>query len=84
MAHGGNVLNMLAPLTNFTIEGDDYDSIVWLDGTPLVTQADFEAGFAQYDTLKAEQDAKAVADKAALLAKLGITEAEARLLIGGN
>lgn len=44
--------------------------------------------FAQYETDKAEQaamikaQAKAEADKAALLARLGITEDEAKLLIG--
>lgn len=70
MAHGGNVLNMLAPLTNFTIEGDDYDSIVWIDGKQLVTKEQFDAGFAQYDAWKAEQDAKAAADKASATAKL--------------
>ena len=70
MAHGGNVLNMLVPLSNFTIEGDDYDSIVWLDGEQLVTKEQFEAGFAQYDAWKAQQEAKAVADKASATAKL--------------
>ena len=34
--------------------------------------------------LKIEQQAKAEADKAALLAKLGITADEAKLLLGGN
>jgi hypothetical protein len=70
MAHGGNVLSMLVPLTNFTIEGDDYDSIVWLDGKILVTKEQFEAGFAQYDALKDEQKTKAAADKASATAKL--------------
>jgi len=81
MAHGGNVLSMLIPTVNFSIEGDDYDSIVWIDGKQLVTKEQFEAGFAQYDAWKAEQDAKAAADKAALLAKLGITADEAKLLL---
>ena len=84
MAHGGNGLSILIPTANFTIEGNDYESIVWIDGTPLVTQADFEAGFAQYDAHKAEQDAQAATDKAALLARLGITADEFKTLLGGN
>ena len=70
MAHGGNVLSMLLPTANFTIEGDDYDSIVWLDGKKLVTKEQFEAGFAQYDAWKAKQDATAEADKLAATSKL--------------
>jgi hypothetical protein len=88
MAHGGNVLNMLAPLTNFTIEGDDYDSIVWIDGEQLVTKEQFEAGFAQYDVWKAEQDAQAATNKAAATAKLvalGLTTDDLKALgLGTN
>ena len=80
MAKGGEVLSMLCPNTEFVIYGDDYDSIQWIKGEPI-TKAEFEAGFAQYDAWKAEQDAKAEADKAALLAKLGITADEAKLLL---
>lgn len=36
------------------------------------------------DEVKAQAKAEAEAAKAALLAKLGITEEEARLLLGGN
>ena len=70
MAHGGNVLSMLIPTANFTIEGNDYESIVWLDGKQLVTKEQFEAGFAQYDSWKAQQDAALAADKASATAKL--------------
>jgi hypothetical protein len=70
MAHGANVLSMLIPTANFSIEGDDYASIVWIDGKQLVTKEQFEAGFAQYDAWKAEQEAKAAADKVSATAKL--------------
>ena len=83
MATGGDVLSMLCPEKEWVIYGDDFDSIQWIKGEPI-TKAQFEAGFAQYDAWKAEQDAKAAADKAALLAKLGITADEAKLLLGGN
>lgn len=80
MATGGEVLIMLCPNKEWVIYGDDFDSINWIKGEPI-TKAEFEAGFAQYDAWKAEQDSKAAADKAALLAKLGITADEAKLLL---
>ena len=69
MATGGEVLIMLCPNKEWVIYGDDFDSINWIKGEPI-TQAEFEAGFAQYDAWKAEQDAKAKADKASATAKL--------------
>ena len=80
MATGADVLTMLAADKGWVIYGDDFDSIQWVKGDPI-TKAQFEAGFAQYDAWKAEQDAKAEADKAALLAKLGITADEAKMLL---
>lgn len=43
----------------------------------------FNADKAIYEAKQAEAEAKATA-KAALLARLGITEEEARILLGGN
>ena len=80
MARADQVLEMLIPAGGWIITGDTYEGIEFLDCEPI-TKAQFEAGFAQYDAWKAEQKAKVEADKAALLAKLGITEAEARLLL---
>lgn len=69
MANGGDVLMMLCPNNEWAISGDDFDSIQWIKGTPI-TKAQFEAGFAQYDAWKAEQDTAAQAAKAAAQAKL--------------
>ena len=81
MATGGDVLSMLCPLGGWVIYGDDFKSIIWVDERPRCTNTEFEAGFAQYDIYKAAQDAKAATDKAALLAKLGISADEAKLLL---
>jgi hypothetical protein len=81
MATGGDVLTMLCNGIEYAIWGDDYNSIDWFGKSPALTKAQFEAGFAQYDAWKAEQDVKSAADKAALLAKLGITADEAKLLL---
>jgi len=80
MATGSDVLGMLIPTGGWVISGDDFDGITFIEATPI-TKFDFEAGFAKYDAWKAEQDAKAAADKAALLAKLGITADEAKMLL---
>ena len=81
MATSGEVLSMLCPTTEWVITADDFDSIQWIKGEPI-SKAEFEAGFAQYDAWKAEQDSAKAAQKAALLDRLGISEDEARLLLG--
>jgi hypothetical protein len=80
MATGGEVLTMLCPDKEWVIYGDDYDSIQWIVGDPI-TKAQFEAGFAKVDAWKEAEAKKATAAKTALLEKLGISEAEARLLL---
>ena len=83
MATGADVLSMLIPTGGWVITGDDWDGVQFLEATPI-TKAEFEAGFAQYDAWKAEQDAAKATAKQALLDKLGITADEAALLLGGN
>jgi hypothetical protein len=80
MANGGDVLNMLLPNGGWYIVGDDYNSIKFLECEPI-TKAEFEAGFAQYDAWKAQQDSVKATAKAALLTQLGITEEQAKLLL---
>jgi hypothetical protein len=82
MATGGDVLGMLCPNTEWAITDNDYDTILWIKGEQI-TKAQFEAGFAQYDAWKAEQDSKAAADKAsaqAKLAALGLTADDLKAL----
>ncbi len=80
MATSKDVLGMLIPNGGYVHIGENYEGIKFLECEPI-TEAQFMAGFAQFDAWKAEQDAKAAADKAALLAKLGITADEAKLLL---
>lgn len=81
MATSADVLNMLIPNGGWVIYGQDFDSIIYDEGVTPITKEQFEAGFAQYDVLKAQQDADKAANKAALLARLGITAEEATLLL---
>lgn len=80
MAKAHEVLSMLIPTGGWAITGNEYEGIQFLECEPI-TKAQFEAGFAQYDAWKAEQDEIKAATKSALLERLGITEDEAKLLL---
>ena len=80
MATTSEVLRFLIPNGGYIAIGDDFEGIDFVECEPI-TKAQFTAGFAQYDAWKAEQDIKAAADKTALLARLGITADEAKLLL---
>ena len=83
MTKGADVLEMLIPQGGWVITGESYEGIQFLECEPI-TKEQFELGFAQYEAWKAEQNAAKAATKQALLDKLGITEDEAALLLGGN
>ena len=70
MAKGSEVLEMLLPNGGWTIIDNAFDSIIYDDGIKPVTKTAFDAGFAQYDAWKSEQDAKVDSDKLAAQAKL--------------
>ena len=86
MATTRDVLGMLIPNGGYVAVGEDYEGIQFLECEPI-TKAEFEAGFAQYDAWKAEQNAAAVAAKAAAeakLAALGLTADDLKALGLGN
>ena len=60
---------MLIPEGGWATIGNDYEGIQFIDCEPI-TKEQFEAGFAEYDAWKAEQDAQTAADKASATAKL--------------
>lgn len=80
MTTGADVLSMLIPQGGWIITGEDYEGIEFLECEPI-TKAKYLAGFAQFEAWKADQDAKKVSDKAALLERLGLTADEAALLL---
>jgi hypothetical protein len=69
MAQSYEVLSMLIPNGGYVQVGEDYEGITFIEAKPI-TKAQYEAGFAQYDAWKAEQNAKAIAAKEAAQAKL--------------
>lgn len=87
MATSAEVLRFLIPEGGYLASGDTYEGIQFLEATPI-TKEEFEAGFAQYDAWKAEQDANAAAAKStaeAKLAALGLTTGDLKALgLGTN
>jgi hypothetical protein len=80
MATSAEVLTMLIPDGGWVITGHEFEGIEFLECDPI-TKAQFEAGFAEFDLYKAEQDSTKAASKIALLERLGITADEAALLL---
>jgi hypothetical protein len=75
----------LQPNSQFSFENNDYSTIKWdvLDGD-APTQAEIDVAIEQVKADEiTEAEAKA-AQRQALLTRLGITEEEARILLGGN
>ena len=87
MAKGSEVLSMLIPTGGWVINGNDWEGVQFFEAIPI-TKEQFEAGFAQYDAWKAEQDAKVETDKVAAQAKLaalGLTTDDLKALgLGTN
>jgi hypothetical protein len=80
MATNSEVLRMLIPNGGYVATGDTYEGIEFVECEPI-TKAQYEAGIASYDAWAAEKKNTQATQKAALLAKLGITDDEAKLLL---
>jgi len=68
----------------WSIDGNSYAGLEWLSNT---TKPSEEELLSHWDSVLAEVEAEAqakAAQKQALLSRLGITEEEAKLLLGGN
>jgi hypothetical protein len=76
-------IRKLKPNSEFSFQEDDYSTIKWdvLEGK-APTQAEIDAAIEQVKSDEITEAAAKAAKKAALLDRLGITEAEARLLLG--
>ena len=82
MAKGYEVLEMLIPQGGWTLHGEDYEGINFLECEPI-TKAEFEAGFAKVDAWKAEKETARLAIRQAAeakLAALGLTSEDLKAL----
>lgn len=75
-------IQYLKPNAEFSLDDNDYLTIQWhlLEGD-APTQADIDASIKAIKAEEKANEAKSATDKAALLAKLGITADEAKLLL---
>ena len=70
--------------SEWILNGDNYDGLIWLSDTTKPSKKTLDDLWPQVEAKKqADKQAKANA-KAAILERLGITEEEAALLLGGN
>ena len=82
MTSAGDVLSMLIPQGGWVTRGNDYNAIEWISCEPI-TKAQFEAGFAQFEAWKTQQEALELAAKNAAqskLAALGLTADDLKAL----
>jgi hypothetical protein len=75
-------IRLLKPNSEFSYQNGDYSTIKWdvLEGD-APTQAEIDSALKKIEADEIAQAAKEANDKAALLAKLGITADEAKLLL---
>jgi hypothetical protein len=82
MATPAEVLSYLIPDGGYVLTGDNFEGLEFREAEPI-TKEEYQAGFAQYDTWKAEQDAakaQAKASAEAKLAALGLTADDLKAL----
>ena len=76
-----DAISALKPDAPFQIVGTDYATLIMLDDSTKPTLAKIEAKVVELQNNKVAAAATNAVEKAALLAKLGITDAEAKLLL---
>ena len=65
----------------WTLNGDDYAGLTWVSDSKKPTKAELDGLWAEVQAEIQAEQAAAVATKAALLDRLGITAEEAKLLL---
>ena len=65
----------------WTLDGDNYEGLIWLDDSNKPTKKELEDLWTIVEKEMADEKASKAAAKAALLDRLGITQAEAKLLL---
>jgi len=78
-------LTHLYPNSQWTLNGDSYDGLVWLEDSPKPSQEELESVWDEVQNkINAEVETKAAAKESALtkLQALGLSEAEIKALVG--
>jgi hypothetical protein len=75
------IINFIRPNSQFVISNDDLATLVFHDDTIMPTSAEIAAGKKALEKKILDETNQKAGEKAALLAKLGITDDEAKLLL---
>ena len=84
MAHDiiySQILTELYAGFEWSLSNENYDELVWLSDSVKPTKEELDGKWQAAQDLTKSKTAQAATDKAALLAKLGITADEAKLLL---
>lgn len=76
------ILTRHYPNTEWTLNGDEYSGLTWLSDTEKPTQEELDALWEPTLAMIEQEKADKTAARQALLDRLGITEDEARMLLG--
>jgi len=66
----------------WTLNGDDYQGLIWLDDSAKPTKAKLDGLWAEVQTEIADETNAKIATRQAVLDKLGLTADEAAALLG--
>ena len=69
------------PTAEFTIDDDDYSTIVWHNGTTPISETDINAKITELQNAEAEKENHKASAKAKLIAGEALTEDEANTII---
>ena len=85
MSYLVKAIKLLKPTAEFSFIDNDYSTIKWdvLDGE-APTQVEIDEAIEQVKADEITQAATKATQRQALLSRLGITEEEAKILLGGN
>lgn len=76
-----DVMAFLRP-EGWVIQDEDFTSAIYFDGIEPITPEELEQGTKDYIAWKAQAEVERQVQKQAILNRLGITEDEAKLLLG--
>ena len=86
MSDIGKAIIAINENAEFRIEGQDWNTLEWLNNTAPISQADIEAKMAELPSEEEEKTAREnlkASAKAKLIAGEALTEDEANVMIGG-
>jgi uncharacterized protein YhjY with autotransporter beta-barrel domain len=81
----GLILSINYPNAQWTLDGDSYNGLIWLDSSLKPTQVELDNLWESTQATVADKKAQAEATKASALAKLaalGLTQDEVKALLG--